>query len=95
MRYRFGGVHEDKDKHLRYFNHRNIDAILLTMNILSVLTQMVNMVFVKWGWGRGCCGSSSSDTRRKITSVTPVVHLGMEETKEEKHEAKNDAKSSN
>ena len=79
----------DKDNSPHNFNPKNVEALLLFMNITVLVMQMLNMILIKWGlWDillkKACCrkvqqvcGVTAEDsTRGLINKVVPTRHEG-------------------
>ena len=75
----------DKDNSPHNFNPKNIEALLLFMNITVLVLQVLNMILIKWGlWDimskkpccrkvqRVCGASPDSATRGPINKVVPT-----------------------
>ena len=75
----------DKDNSPHNFNPKNIEALLLFMNITVLVLQVLNMILIKWGlWDimskkpccrkvqRVCGATRDSATRGPINKVVPT-----------------------
>ena len=77
----------DKDNSPHNFNPKNVEALLLFMNITVLVMQVLNMILIKWGlWDillkKACCrkmqhvcGVTADDSTRGL--VNKVVRRGM------------------